>query len=410
MRVRCTLAQPVHPASTTNANNHPSDVRHVGCYFPIPRLDQAERTMGPIRHILVAVDRNGASMRALSYGVRLARSVGAQLTLLHSYDAEAHAPLADLPPQVPTEELRATAEREVASLVATLRQHGVEAKSVVRGGPPANEILAATREVEADLVVLGTHGRRGLSRLVLGSVAEQVVRRSSVPVVTLHEWRFENRGEAARQLAREVESLRGQIDVTIAITRGAVPIAIELARMLGTPLDVLLAEPIVGPRDMTIGAVCEDGSFLVDRAAVGANHVDSDSVTRAADAARSVVRERAAWLADPNGRRPVAGGRVLLVSDALVAPELALVAARAVTHHGAKHVTLAVPVCASSVLGALLPAIDGTVVIESTELESPAAPVYHDDADLSNAEAAEMLVHANHRNAVARAADTVSNR
>ncbi len=289
--------------------------------------------------------------------------------------------------------------------MATLRQHGVEAKSVVRGGPPANEILATTRKVDADVVVLGTHGRRGLRRLVLASVAEQVVRRSSVPVVTLHEWRFEDRGEAARQLARKVESLRGQLGVTIAITRGAVPIAIELARVLGTPVDVLLAEPIVGPGETTIGAVCEDGSFLVDRAAVDAAHVDSDSVTHAA---RSVVRERAHWLADPTGRRLVAGERVLLVSDVLSAPEVALVAACAVTRHGAKRVTFAVPVCASSVLGALPSAIDSAVVVEATQLESPSARVYHDEADLSNTEAAEVLVRASHRNIVPREVGAVS--
>jgi nucleotide-binding universal stress UspA family protein/predicted phosphoribosyltransferase len=360
--------------------------------------------MGPIRHILVAVDLHGASMRALSYGARLARSVGAQLTVLHSYDAEAHAAVADLPPPVPIAELRVAAEREVGELVTTLRQHGLEAKAAVRGGAPVNEILETTREVDADLVVLGTHGRRGLSRLVLGSVAEQVVRRSSVPVVTLHEWRFENRGEAARQLARKVEALRGELDVTIAITRGAVPIAIDLARVLGTPVDVLLAEPIVGPREMTIGAVCEDSSFLIDPAAVDANHVDSDSVAHAADAARSIVYERAHWLADPNGRRPVAGERVLLVSDLLVAPEVALVAARAVTRHGAKHVTLAVPVCAASVLDALPPAIDSTVCIEATQLESPSARVYHDEGAPSNIEAAEMLVRESHRNAAASGA------
>ena len=353
--------------------------------------------MGPIRHILVAVDLHGASMRALSYGVQLAHSVGAQLTVLHSYDADGHAALADLPPPVPIADVRVAAEREIGRLVATLRQHGVEATSVVRGGAPATEILATTREVGADLVVLGTHGRRGLSRLMLGSVAEQVVRRSSVPVITLHEWRFEDRAEAARQLARKVQSLRGQFDVTIAITRGAVPIAIELGRVLGTPVDVLLAEPIVGPRHVGIGAVCEEGPFLVDRAAVDENHLDSDAVTHAADAARAVVRERARWLADPDGRRPLADGRVLLVSDVLAAPEVALVAERAATRHGAKHVTLAVPVCASKVLSALPPGVDSTVVVVATQLESPSARVYNDEGELSNLEAAELLVHASHR-------------
>jgi nucleotide-binding universal stress UspA family protein/predicted phosphoribosyltransferase len=353
--------------------------------------------MQPIRRILVAVDFHAASLRALAYAARLAHSGGAQLTVLHVHDLAAQAYPDELVPPVPLAELQQAAKRDLDDLVVTLQQRGIDAKGSIRQGVPADEIIDAAGEVEADLLVLGTHGRRGLSRLVLGSVAEQVVRRSSVPVVTLHEWHFENRAEAAHRLAPKVAPLRGEFDVTIAITRGAVPIAIDLARRLDTPVDVLLVEPILGPGGAPIGATCEDGSLVIDQATADEKYVDSDAVAHATDAARSIARERARWLAEPSGPRSVAEKRVLLVSDVLVAPSVALVAARAVSRRGAKCVSLTVPICASRILVALPPAIDSTLCVESTQLESPRARVYHDEAEPSNVEAAEMLLRAGHR-------------
>lgn len=67
----------------------------------------------------------------------------------------------------------------------SMRDRFPEAKSVLRRGRPWEEILAAAADVEADLIVIGTHGRRGLSRALLGSVAEKVVRVSPVPVMTV---------------------------------------------------------------------------------------------------------------------------------------------------------------------------------------------------------------------------------
>jgi nucleotide-binding universal stress UspA family protein/predicted phosphoribosyltransferase len=368
-----------------------------------PPVETGENAMEPIRNILVAIDFHAASLRALDYAAHLARSTGARLTILHSYDLASLAYPADLPPAVPPLELRDAAERELAAIVAALQQRGVDVKSVVRDAAPVNEILEAVAQLEADLVVVGTHGRRGLSRLVLGSVAEQIVRRSAAPVVTLHEWRFEDRAAAGRRLSRKLAPLRGELDVTFALARGAVPIAIDLARTLDTPVDVLCVDPIRVAGGAPIGAVCEDGSSLIDEAAVAAQRLDPGAVSTATDDARTIVREHAHWLADPVGPRSLTDARVLLVSDVLVAPAVALVAARAMSRRGAKRVSLAVPVCASSVIVALPPDIDSTLCVESTQLESPAVRVYHDEEGPSNLEAAEMLVRAGHRRMAPRA-------
>jgi nucleotide-binding universal stress UspA family protein len=62
----------------------------------------------------------------------------------------------------------------------------VRYETLVTRGDPAEQVLNAARSLEADLIVMGTHGRKGLSHLVLGSVAERVVRESPVPVLTAH--------------------------------------------------------------------------------------------------------------------------------------------------------------------------------------------------------------------------------
>ncbi|HVL35638.1 MAG TPA: universal stress protein, partial [Burkholderiales bacterium] len=82
--------------------------------------------------------------------------------------------------------LREDAQRILAKAQAAAKKEGVAAKTVLRetvGGPAADLIVREAKKQRADLIVLGTHGRRGMRRLVLGSDAEQVVRASPVPVL-----------------------------------------------------------------------------------------------------------------------------------------------------------------------------------------------------------------------------------
>jgi nucleotide-binding universal stress UspA family protein len=67
------------------------------------------------------------------------------------------------------------------------QRSGVKVDTVLRHGPAWSEILAVAAETKADLIVMGTHGRRGLARALLGSVAEKVVRTASCPVMTVRE-------------------------------------------------------------------------------------------------------------------------------------------------------------------------------------------------------------------------------
>jgi nucleotide-binding universal stress UspA family protein len=145
--------------------------------------------MSAYRRILVAVDGSPTSMKGLREALRIAKDDRAQLVLLHVVNEfYAFAPLdgfvapgVDLVPS-----LREGGRRTLEKAKALADKAGVRAKTILRetlGGPAADTIVREARRQRADLVVLGTHGRRGLRRMVLGSDAEQVVRSASVPVL-----------------------------------------------------------------------------------------------------------------------------------------------------------------------------------------------------------------------------------
>ncbi len=149
--------------------------------------------MPKIELILVPVDFSPGSEAAATYGAWLAGRLRARLRLLHAYAGLGHAS-AGVAPGVyddllaAQQEVRRQAERDLADLAARLAGKGgaepetalVEAKESA-----ADAIVAAAREAGADLIVMGTHGRSGLRRMILGSVAEQVVRSADCPVLTL---------------------------------------------------------------------------------------------------------------------------------------------------------------------------------------------------------------------------------
>jgi nucleotide-binding universal stress UspA family protein len=137
-----------------------------------------------VRTILVAADFSECSEDAFRVARALACDYGAQLIVLE---------VATPPPLFTPGELQKVLQRSdgyQAELEGRLRQvyaadspTGVEYR--VQDGDPAVEILGVAREAGCDLIVMGTHGRTGLRRLLIGSVAEQVVRKASSPVLTV---------------------------------------------------------------------------------------------------------------------------------------------------------------------------------------------------------------------------------
>lgn len=137
------------------------------------------------RHILVPVDFGEPSEHAVELALSLALRFDAQVTLIH---------VAWMPPYYygayaegiayPMDEIETRARAALEELFAKTKGRYARVDRVLTSGQPWERIVEAVQNTGADLVIMGTHGRRGLSRLFLGSVAEKVVRHSPVPVLT----------------------------------------------------------------------------------------------------------------------------------------------------------------------------------------------------------------------------------
>lgn len=124
--------------------------------------------MNRVNRVLCPVDFSEFSKHALDHAAALARSYEAALIVLHVTPSDAE-----------------MAANELRAFTADTVEAGPRVQVIVRTGPPAPVILDCAREVEADLLVLGTHGRSGFERLMLGSVTEKVVLKAGVPVLTV---------------------------------------------------------------------------------------------------------------------------------------------------------------------------------------------------------------------------------
>lgn len=141
--------------------------------------------MLPLRSIVVAVDFEEPSRAALRTATGLARELGASVTILHTVvDPNAFLRPGSVYPAEVLATMRRDAELRLEQLRAESAVPGVEVSThILAGGAPAQEIVDWARAISADLVVVGTHGRSGLGRIFLGSVAERVLRTSPCPVL-----------------------------------------------------------------------------------------------------------------------------------------------------------------------------------------------------------------------------------
>ncbi len=144
------------------------------------------------RSILVPVDYSEHSQASVRYAAELATKVGAKLHVVHVWDRPAYASDAVLVRR-PGEEhcslaelIQQNAERDMKDFLASITlPAGVVLSQALLSGDPAATLIEELKRGNYDLVVLGTHGRTGLMHLLLGSVAEKLVRLSPVPVLTV---------------------------------------------------------------------------------------------------------------------------------------------------------------------------------------------------------------------------------
>src|SRR5579871_2609309 len=145
--------------------------------------------MASLRRILFASDFSKASEKAFATALSMAKTNKATLTVLHVI-----APLVPVSPDQYVgpetwreldEETRRWTARKLAALTAKAKQRGVKVVGLTADGSPAQQIVRVARSKRSDLVIIGTHGRTGLAKFFLGSVAGRVVSTAHCPVLTV---------------------------------------------------------------------------------------------------------------------------------------------------------------------------------------------------------------------------------
>jgi universal stress protein A len=141
-----------------------------------------------IRHILAPTDFSDYSKKAISDAFELARTFGAKLSLLHVIEAPPY-PIEGFAPSAVGADLLGDLERrastELAQVLPDAQEATVEVTRAVAIGSPSQKIVETAEAEHVDLIVMATHGRTGLSHLLIGSVAERVVRTAPCPVLTI---------------------------------------------------------------------------------------------------------------------------------------------------------------------------------------------------------------------------------
>lgn len=141
--------------------------------------------------ILIPTDGSEPAERAAERGVELAAQHGATVHVLYAVEPVPLGKFTTGPEPASTghgevlEEQKSEAQQALDSVSALCDEYGVDVVETIEYGKPSEEILEYSESEGIDAIVMGTHGRSGAERLMLGSVAEKVVRKSQIPVMTI---------------------------------------------------------------------------------------------------------------------------------------------------------------------------------------------------------------------------------
>ncbi|MBC8052556.1 MAG: universal stress protein [Sphingobacteriaceae bacterium] len=150
------------------------------------------KTFNQIHKILIAVEDSQYSERATNYGIELAKKLGAEIALLHVNELPVATPyvadpLLNEPPIMIPEMVHAQEDssKKLLNKIADSIGEEYTLYTFHKTGNPKDEILNTAEEWNADIIVLGTHGRTGFDHFISGSVAEKVVRKAKCPVLII---------------------------------------------------------------------------------------------------------------------------------------------------------------------------------------------------------------------------------
>lgn len=180
---------------------------------------------------------------------------------------------------------------------------------------------------------------------------------------------FQDRVSAGRRLALALEKFQGEDLVVLAIPRGGVVVASEVARALGAPLDLIMPRKLGAPgnEELAIGAVAGDGQVILNSGLVASLGVSQDYIEeRVKKEVREIARRRRLYLGDAT--EPNVGNKVvLIVDDGLATGYTALAAVKAVKMLGPRRTVLAVPVAPSETVARLEGEVDELICLSTPE-------------------------------------------
>ena len=188
-----------------------------------------------VRNILLATDFSAFSETALYYAGAIARHTGATVHLVHVIVPEAWQYFCAETTPIPFEQLREGAERQMNYFLQSEALTGVHHRAWIEEGPVWDALEAVIENQHIDLVVVGTHGRTGLKKLLLGSAAEEIIRLSPAPVLAVGP-------QAERHRASSVREILYATDFT-AESLAALPFALDQTHNYGAHLSLLHVVP-----------------------------------------------------------------------------------------------------------------------------------------------------------------------
>lgn len=205
--------------------------------------------------------------------------------------------------------------------------------------------------------------------------------------------RFTDRHDAGRRLAARLADLRDENPVVVGIPRGGIPVAVEVARALEAPLDIVVVRKVGAPEnpEYAIGALAEDDVSVIDQEAVRALGLSAAELDAVLARAQRELAERLARYEATRRRLAVAGRTVLLVDDGLATGRSAQAAARSLRKRGASRVILAVPVAAPQSARSSREWADDVVCVETPENMWAIGFWYEDFSPTSDEEVTALL-------------------
>jgi len=207
--------------------------------------------------------------------------------------------------------------------------------------------------------------------------------------------RFVDRADAGRRLARALADYRDRNPIVLALPRGGLPVAAEIASALAAPLDVVLVRKIGVPwqPELAMGALVEGETPIVVRndEVIRSAGIDEPDFEAARVRALSELEDARRRLVGGRPRAVIAGRAVILVDDGIATGATALAALQSIRRRGASTLTLAVPVASAEALAALKREVDDLVCLEAPAHFGAVSAFYADFRQVEDEEAAVIL-------------------